>query len=470
MKAVGTNTRNTPERRRNMFLLLFLSVLFTASCQRNRPEDIALPYAKKKYGTDMWESVQTLTDTAGRPRTFRTGPDRRQIDSGSLLFHAWDDSCRLQPEWQFLSPFLWLQSPSFPHERQNWEEQEFSASRRYLRMLHLSRESEPVLFRYDTLIGLALAESEPFRAESWSESWSETRSDTQSYTRTEIQSRSQTADPANGLLSAEWKHHIISLPNPAEDAACDSILLHLFYRYSAFENGQNPTVLIPYDPHIPELCTPPECFFDKGGILAVVGGTRTEIRRDSSLFFHTADSLYRQIYRDTLHVSLRRRIYREFIDDSLELRKRIKTRTLTIYPQNIGNGIKNAANFLIANMYTTPRKMALLAFGENAPEAQTCLLQRPDLFGAAVICTDTDADLRSVWKALPELSPDSLQLPPTILYAGQSQYALTAFFQEKNRRVCGPAPFLLYKDFDPNEIWKFLLYHTATEENLIKCR
>ncbi len=364
---------------------LIFPLLF--SCRKAVPEDISLPYAKKKFSLEM------------------------QADS----------TVRLDTATLFLRPFLWLESRLFEEERLIWVEKQHLASDRYLDMLAYRGKGElsPDI------------------------SW----------------------ENARVASNASLFHKIIPVCLPLQK---DTLSLHLFYRENSFENGQNPTVLMPYDEALPAYLPPPEAFFETGGILAVLGEPRHVVIRDSSRFFAKADSLARWIWRDTAQAAMHRRNYRNFRHDSLMVAKYTKVTEKDVMPKLETEHLIRAANLLVASMYTTPSKMALLAVENGNATAEKTLLERNDLFRAAVL------DLRgdSVGSPYREILsyPDNGHRTAVLMNDTESRRAVAAFMQDQRLRRTGQYPFLLVQDITPQDAWRFMLYHIAKEEGVVEVR
>lgn len=375
--------RFLPKLRYHWVAFLIFPLLF--SCKKAVPEDIPLPYAKKKFTPEM------------------------QADS----------TARLDTAAPFLRPFLWLESRLFEEERLLWEEKQHRASDRYLDML---------AYRGNGKLSPDI-------------SW----------------------ENARVACNASLFHKIIPVCLPQQK---DTLPLHLFYRENSFENGQNPTVLMPYNEALPAYLPPPEAFFETGGILAVLGEPIHVVIRDSSRFFAKADSLARWIWRDTAQAAMHRRNYRNFRNDSLMVAKYTKVTEKDVMPNLKTEHLIRAANLLVASMYTTPSKMALLAVENGNTTAEQTLLERNNLFRAAVL------DLRGDSTASPYRQlltyPDNGNQTAVLMNDIESRRAVAAFMQDQMQRRTGPYPFLLVQDITPQDAWRFMLYHIAKEEGVVE--
>ncbi len=375
-------------RRATMFylvVLLFFPLLF--SCRKPVPEDISLPYAKKKF------TARTLAD--------------------SLLLK---DSL---PE--FILPFLWLESDSFAEEQDIWLEKQYGATRAYLNALSYGDEKVPSSLLF----------------------WK------------------------NGHIQTDPRlFHTVFPVSPMPD---DTLSMHLFYRENSFENGQNPTVLIPYNEHIRTYLTVPDAFFETGGILAVLGEPEHVIIRDSSRFFAKCDSLARWIWRDTAQSALHRRNYRLFRYDSLMVAKYTRVSEMDLMPRCEPAHLIKAANLLIAAMYTTPAKMALLAVEDGDFTAENTLFLRNNLFRAAVFDIRQDTSTAARIKEAFELGFDRKKTAVLMNDIGNRR-AEVAYIQDRMQRKTGSCPFLITPMLDPRDAWRFILYHIAKEEKVVEVR
>ncbi|MDE5608853.1 MAG: hypothetical protein K2I66_00540, partial [Bacteroidales bacterium] len=247
--------------------LLGLVLALTVSCRQNNPENIALPYAKKK-----------------------------------------NDAC--PAEKARFEHFLWLQNDSvFGEEIQHWLEHELEASQAYLSAL----------------------------------TW-KTRN---------------TRPQADFASDAQIRHKVLPIcPIHTEDSA----ELHLYYRADLFESGVKPLVMT-----ISDSLVPPACFFEEGGILAILRQIETT---------DTLDSLDSLPVRDT--IDLERQLFA-------------------------------AMNVLIAEGYTTPRKAALVLRGKPMSLCQKMLFLRPDFFRTVYLEPLCDSLCDEFW-------PDFSQTPENPSY------------------------------------------------------
>ncbi|MCM1531203.1 MAG: hypothetical protein NC048_06735 [Bacteroides sp.] len=389
--------RMMPGFRRYGLAFLFLPLL--VSCRKLVPEDISLPYAKKKFTPEM--KADSALDARIRVRFDR-------IDTSA----------------PFLRPFLWLETPCFEEERKLWTEKQHRASDCYLGMLSY-------------------------------------RGDGRNASDISWKNRRPVADTS-------LFHKIIPVCLPLQS---DTLPLHLFYRENAFENGQNPTVLMPYDEHLQAYLPPPEAFFETGGILAVLGEPKHVIIRDSSRFFAKCDSLARWIWRDTANASLHRRNYRTFRHDSAMAVRYTKVTEMDVMPDFETAHLIRAANLLVASMYTTPEKMALLAVENGNSTPEKTLFERSDLFRAAVF--DIRRDSADMSQDLTELKPllASAQKKVSVLMNDtESRHTMVAFLQDQMQRKTGAYPCLFVKELSAQDAWRFMLYHIAKEEGVVEVR
>ena len=384
-RTVANTLWRLPKFRYSWVALLVFPLFF--SCRKAVPEDIPLPYAKKKFTPDM------LADSTARPDTAAS----------------------------FLRPFLWLESRLFEEERLLWSEKQQQASDRYLNMLFYRGNGEL----------------------SSDISWKN----------------------AHVASNASLFHQIIPVCLPQQK---DTLPLHLFYRENSFENGQNPTVLMPYDEALPAYLPPPEAFFETGGILAVLGEPRHVVIRDSSRFFAKADSLARWIWRDTAQAAMHRRNYRNFKNDSLMVAKYTKVTEKDMMPDFKPEHLVLAANLLVASMYTTPFKMALLAIENGNTTAEQTLLERGDLFRAAVLDLRRDSTGSPCRMGLSDPPKDNQTA--VLMNDTENRRAVAAFMQDQMLRKTGAYPFLLVQDLRPQDAWRFMLYHIAKEEGVVEVR
>lgn len=308
--------------------LLGLALALTVSCQQNNPEDIALPYAKKK-----------------------------------------NDAC--PAEKARFEHFLWLQNDSvFGEEIQHWLEHELEASQAYLSALTWKARN--------------------------------------------------TGPQADFASHPQIRHKVLPVCPPH---TTDSAELHLYYRADLFGSGVKPLVMTLFDT-VSDFPVPPVCFFDEGGILAVLCQKET------------TDSL-----------------------DSLSVRD-----TIDWERQLFG-----AMNLLISEGYTTPRKTALVLRGEPMSFCQKVLFLRPDLFRTVYLEPVSDSLYDEFW-------PDSAQTPdnpsyPSLLisHLPPHYYYMVAYLQEQNQRKCGRTPVLLCRETDYETLWKFLLQPITKKNRLIRC-
>lgn len=327
-----------------------------------------------------------------------------------------NQTCRPPKELQF---FWWLQDSSFAKDRDLWLEKQFEASQRYLSALLLRDDDEvsEVLNFQDSAVCNA-------------------------------------SDVLHEIIPAVWEEKNDTLP------------LHLYYHGLSFENGLNPVVFMLYHPMLEHYLKPPASFFEKGGMLAVLGDIRHVVVRDSSLFFRKADSLARWIWRDTANAAQHRRNYRLFKYDSLSVAKHLKVTEKDIAPVFAPQHIVYAAQRLIAGMYTTPSKMALLSIEDGFSVAEQVLVSHGDLFRAAVLHTMQDsvqslADTLSV--KLCEVKNSAL-----LMQDRPNRRMWAASVQTRAGRKTGDSPFLMVDTLMPQDAWKFMLYHITKEEKLVK--
>lgn len=304
---------------------------WAVSCDRNNPENIALPYAKKK-----------------------------------------NDAC--PAEKARFGHFLWLQNDSvFGEEIRYWLEHELEASQAYLSAL----------------------------------TW-KTRN---------------TCPQADFANNPQIRHKVLPVC-PLHTS--DSAELHLYYRMDLFGSGVKPLVLA-FSDTVRDFPVPPVCFFDEGGILAVLHPRET------------ADSL------DSL--------------DCLPVRDTVETERQLLA----------AMNLLIAEGYTTPQKTALLLRGKPMSLCQKVLFQRPDLFRAVYlepVVPDSLCD--EDWPDFMQ-TPDNASCPSILLTNTPSHYYMVAYLQERNMRRCGRTPVLLCDGADRETLWKFLLYPITPKNRLVHC-
>lgn len=395
----------------------FLLLLAGGACRRMSPEDIELPYGRKKYELSLWTRDVVLTDTSGQVRVVEKKASRKDLSPSCLFYHVWDDTCGLKQEWSFLAPYLWLQSPSFTAERHYWEEKQLSAVAGYLESFRLGEPYAPV--------PMSLMKSSYYEIP--------------------------------GLLH---RRRVL-------ERGQDSTVIHLYYKEKAVSRILGPAVLVPFDSGL-ETYAPAKDFFDKGGILAVVGEGRVKVSPDSSFYYAVADSLYARIFEDSAYSRYRRRLYEEFLADSIRGDSLVQVKKEVVYPYQIKEALVHTAHFLIAGMYSTPSCLGLLSVGIPAVEAEVALFENPDLFGSAVLKIPVSAELEKVWKILPSCWHDSVSFPSTLLFADSCQYSLVACCQQKIQRRCGPHPFLADTGFRAEKAWKFLLYGIDRESGLIK--
>lgn len=312
--------------------LLGLGLALAVSCSRNNPENIALPYAKKK-----------------------------------------NDAC--PAEKARFEHFLWLQNDSvFGEEIQHWLEHELEASQAYLSALTWKARN--------------------------------------------------TLPQADFADNPQIRHKVLPVcPIHTEDSA----ELHLYYRADLFGGGVKPLVMT-FSDTVSDFPVPPVCFFNEGGILAVLHPMETT---------DSVDSLDCLPVRDT--IDLERQLFA-------------------------------AMNVLISEGYTTPRKTALVLRGKPMSLCQKVLFLRPDFFRTVYIEPVVSDSLYD------EFWPDFTQTPenpsyPSLLitHTPQHYYYMVAYLQEQNQRKCGRRPVLLCEETDYETLWKFLLHPITPKNRLIRC-
>lgn len=311
--------------------LLGLVLALAVSCGRNNPENIALPYAKKK-----------------------------------------NDAC--PAEKARFEHFLWLQNDSvFGEEIQHWLEHELEASQAYLSAL----------------------------------TW-KTRN---------------TQPQADFADNPQIRHKVLPVcPIHTEDSA----ELHLYYRADLFGSGVKPLVMTFLDT-VSDFSVPPVCFFNEGGILAVLHPMETT---------DSIDSLGCLPVRDT--IDWERQLFA-------------------------------AMNVLISEGYTTPQKTAVVLRKQTMSFCQKVLFQRPDFFRAVYlepVVSDSLGD--EFWPDFTK-NPDNPSCPSLLTTLTPSHYYMVAYMQEQNRRKCGRTPVLLCEETDYETLWKFLLYPITPKNRLIRC-
>lgn len=380
---------------------LFFSLVLT-SCRKNQVEDIDLPYAKKKYEARLWIDPEKDSSDA----VF--GQLEVKPEFAALL----DSACMPLADKKFLSPFFWLESFHWKEEQNLWKEKQWKLSQHYLSCLSYrkNRELSPYL---------------------------------------SFGNLNCTAQPP--LL-----HKTIMV---------QELPLHLFYLGSSFENGQNPVVLMPYSKEMGRYLPPPEAFFETGGILAVLGERSFVTVRDSSRYRAKCDSLARLIWRDTARSSYHRHNYRAFKADSVAVNTCIKVSRQERLPDITENDLIHAANLLIADMYTTPAKIALLSVENGNLAAECAILSRKDLFTAAVLDIKNNISPQEVYS---RLSSDFAQEPRPALLTNAPQWVLAAYLQDCDLRKTGKNPFLIADLFTMEDAWRFMLYHIAQEERIVE--
>ena len=455
-----------------------LGLLLFCSCREQNVEDLEFPYAKKKYFAEMFlpDTGRKAIGTAWK----HPGPDN-PYPGYSILAHALDSHFQVKPEWKFCEPFLWLQSDSLEEDKAYWIRKQEETAQAYLNGIRMVLKKD----------------------------------------------REETED---GKKTVSWEYLSslgIALPDGIrrDSLSANGIPLYLFYQGVLWEDGNNPVVLMPCPRTCHEPVRIPESFFNRGGILAVAGGIRLVSIQDSSLFFAKADSLRQRIYRDTVkaHIEERRWAYRRFLSHPDEVRRHVKQYTVE-KPIKLNTGdLVFSANYLIANSFSTPSRLALLALGQEYPLAEESVFWRGDLFQAAVIDPAPDSCRTEFWQrlrenppktslseisisnkrqsegstartmSLLELTSEAIEpytannaLPkestsfrsehyhsspsllkgriPAILTEGDSgYYAISAYVQEQSGRRCGQKPFLLVPELAPSDIWAFLLYQITLQ-------
>ncbi|MDE6630827.1 MAG: hypothetical protein K2K11_05340 [Bacteroidales bacterium] len=313
---------------RRFLPLLGLVFALAVSCRQNNPENIALPYAKKK-----------------------------------------NDAC--PAEKARFEHFLWLQNDSvFGEEIQHWLEHELEASQAYLSALTWKARN----------------------------------------------TRPQTDFASNPQI----RHKVLPIcPIHTEDSA----ELHLYYRADLFGSGVKPLVMTFFDT-VSDSLVPPVCFFDEGGILAVLRQIETT---------DTVDSLDSLPVRDT--IDLERQLF-------------------------------GAMNVLISEGYTTPRKTALVLREKQMSFCREVLFLRPDFFRAVYLEPISDSLCDEDWADFTQ-TPDNPSYPSLLITNTPSHYYMVAYLQEQNQRKCGRTPVLLCEKTDYETLWKFLLYPITEKNRLI---
>lgn len=384
------------------FVLILLPFLSAACHQGTKPEDIALPYAKKKYETRLW--VHPDLDSSDANHGLPVVP--------SAFSALLDSTLQVQAPKSFLGPFLWVEGFSFDEERRLWKDKQYQVTRQYLSCL--------------------------------------------SYRK-------------GGKLSPflKFKDFTLQAERPLLHTAIteNNLPIHLFYRASSFEDGQNPVVLMPYCKEIGRYLPPPVDFFETGGILAVLGERSFVTIRDSSRYFVKTDSLARLIWLDTARSSFHLRNYRAFKKDSVATAACIKVSRKEQLPTISSQDLIQAANRLIADMYTTPAKIALLSVENEHLAAECAVLDRKDLFTAAVFDIKDDSSVREIYR---RLGPGFLDSPRPAILTNAAQWVLAACLQDTDLRKTGSHPFLVADIFTMEDAWRFLLYHIAKEERLVE--
>lgn len=319
--------------------LPFLGAVFalSVSCRQNNPEDIALPYAKKK-----------------------------------------NDAC--PAEKARFGHFLWLQEDSvFGDEIQLWLEHELEASQAYLSAL----------------------------------TW-----------------KTQDTQPQVDFADNPRIRHKVLPICPLHTT--DSAELHLYYKADLFGSGVKPLVMTLFDT-VSDFLVPPVCFFNEGGILAVL--------REHEEEGEVTDSLPA---RDT--------------SESSSLRHDKAERQLF-----------RAMNILISEGYTTPQKTAILLRGEQTPFCKRLFFRRPDFFRAVYLEPVADSLYEEFWQDFSTQAPANTPYPSLLVTNTPSHYFMVAYLQEQNRRRCGRTPVLLCEKPDYETLWKFLLYPITEKNRLIRC-
>lgn len=443
-----------------LFLCLCLPLL--PSCHRNRAEDIPLPYGKKKYDTALWQAPQwkSFPDTLGKAERdslrgiYLYVRNLSDFPPYTVMAHALDSNLQPRAQWSDFSVFFWLQSPCFGQERRNWEKKEEKAGQGYLGSLRWKEE-----YRISPLLrwnGRNFSAGEGLEHSM------------------EVIGIPASADNGNGpdrTASYPTKNKTGKKNIPAPKDSSSRPVLHLFYLNRRFETGLNPVVLLPYASDMDRYGIPPASFFEKGGILAVLGHAGEKTWQDSSLYLARRDSLLHLMSTDLMFPTRRRKEYQAFLQDSSLIRSLIRTRTETVLPVIGKEDVLQAVDFLIAQMYTTPEKLAIMAAGENALPSESLLFERSGLFRAAYLAPRPDSLLMPLWKNFPVRETASCREFPSILMEKEpSHFFLLAFLQERNGRVCGERPALLFPDPDTEILWKFLLYQIGKEEKFVTDR
>lgn len=382
---------------------LFFSLVLT-SCRKNRVEDIALPYAKKKYEARFWIDPEKDSSDA----TF--GQWEVKPEFATLL----DSACMPKADKKFLSPFFWLESFLWNEEQNLWKEKQLNLCQYYLSCLSYRKDRQP--------------------------------------------SPHLSFGNLNCTAQPPLLHKTIMV---------QELPLHLFYLGSSFENGQNPVVLMPYSKEMGRYLPPPEAFFETGGILAVLGERSFVTVRDSSRYRTRCDSLARLIWRDTARSSYHRYNYRAFKADSVAVNTCIRVFRQEQLPDITENDLIYAANRLIADMYTTPAKIALLSVENESLAAECALLSRKDLFTAAVLDIKSDIPPQEIYS---RLTPGFADKPRPAMLTNAKQWLLAAYLQDCDQRISGENPFWIADIFTKEDAWRFLLHHIAKEERIVEGR
>lgn len=450
---------------------IFLACL-SVSCQEQNVESLAFPYGKKKFDAGFWQRTESRPDTLHAGAT--VCPDTVFPDY-SLLAYALDSAFQPRPEWEFAKPFLWLQSPAFPEDQDYWK-----------------RKQEEVSSAY--LAGIP----KPFKEASATER----KEDRTLRTASKVTEAAQT-DSSFLLQAGSLRLHF---PEGIQQQTCQAGLqkLQLFYQGELYQDGKNPLVLLPCPPagnpgqrdrmasgtedrhpdrtrcsRLAEDLRIPALFFEKGGIFAVLGENTSKIVLDSSRFRAKADSLRRKIHADTIRANIawRRILYQRFLSDSLQIASLIEPKTKEIAARISPQDLIEAADYLIARMYSTPSQMALLALHPRNALAETIAFQRGDLFRTVVMEAAPEPTLNELWKSLAESlasqSPEEkgpekkkdFPFPAVLCQPSPEYMVLAACIQEQAGRVCGPRPFLLASELTENDTWAFIFYQTGMTQN-----
>ena len=471
---------------------LFLACL-SVSCQEQNVERLAFPYGKKKFDTGFWQRTESRPDTL--PAGTTVCPDTVFPDY-SLLAYALDSAFQPRPEWEFTKPFLWLQSPAFPEDRDYWARKQEEVSRAYLAGI-------PAPFKMDSEAG---TQERGGTSHKESESQRGTQGDADrtepilGYREPDFRKESQGDAESLQRVAGSLQLHFPE-GTRRQTYQTGSQKLQIFYQGELYRNGKNPLVLLPcpaVDRHEhedttasstknghPQNASPmeslqiPALFFEKGGIFAVLGENTSIIVQDSSRFRAKADSLRRRIYTDTIRANIawRRILYQRFLSDSIQIASLIESKVKEIPARIQSKDLIEAANYLISKMFSTPSKMALLALHPQNALAENMVFQRRDLFRTVVMEAAPEPALDELWKSLAESlasqSPEEkgpekkkdFPFPAVLCQASPEYAALAAYIQEQAGRVCGPKPFLLTNGLTENAIWAFIFYQTGMTQS-----